>query len=151
MSEFDELLAARRVELETERDAALAQLPAAREAYEKAFRALENAQFKWNSTVERVTRASTEARTLSYALEEVLSAERGKYHAAGAELRRTKDCLANLRWTVECRNHDLGQLQRLADPPKSGPTLEVVPRPQAPAPDIGDNIVMPPGSTPRAA
>jgi hypothetical protein len=71
MSEFDELLATRRVELETERDEALAQLPAAREAYEKAFHALEIAQFKWNSTVARVARATTKARTLSFALDEV--------------------------------------------------------------------------------
>jgi hypothetical protein len=150
MDEFNEMLAARRVELEAERDEALAQLPAAREAYEKAFRALENAQAKWNSMVYRVTHATAEAGTLSYAFEGILDAERAKYHAAGAELGSAKRRLANVRWTIERRNHALGQLHRLADPPKPGSALAVVPRPR-PAPiDVDDNIVFPVAPT-RAA
>jgi len=148
MNEFDELLATRRAELEAERDAALA--PAAREAYEKAFRGLENAQAKWNSMVYRITHATAEAGTLSYAFEGILDAERAKYHAAGAELGSAKRCLADVRWTIECRNHALGQLQRLVDPPKPGSALAVVPRPRPAPVEVDDNIVFPAAPT-RAA
>jgi hypothetical protein len=143
MSEFDELLATRRAELETERDEALVQLPAAREAYETAFKALEIAQFKYNSVVFRVTRATAEARTLSHALDEILNIELAKYRVAGAELTRAKDRLAAVRWLVECRNHDLAQLQRLADPPRPALSLERVERPQPAHVEVDDIVFLP--------
>jgi hypothetical protein len=140
-TDFSELLKTKRAELIAERDAALAELPAAREAYTAAFRGLETAQAKWNFVVARVSQATESSqRVLSAALSSLLDGERASYDIAGAEWRRAKDHLANLRWTVECRNHDIEQLQRLADPPK--PLTEIVPRPK-PEPVEIDDIIFP--------
>ena len=149
MDEIAESLAARRAELEAERDSAFAALPAARLAYTAAFRGLEDAQHRWNPVVVLVDRGVGETGTLSVALADVLQAERAKYDASGAALRRAKDHVANLQWVVEARNLDLEQLDRLAHPPKPAvATYEVVKRPQPQSVDV-DTIVFPAAS--RAA
>jgi hypothetical protein len=71
-----------------------------------------------------------------------LNVERAKYRAAGLELTRAKDRLAGIRWLVECRNHDIGQLQRLTDPPSPALAIEVVKRPQPAEVEI-DDIIFP--------
>lgn len=151
-AEFD--LTAQRDALERELNEALAQLPAAREAYERAFRGREDAQARFNAFVARVNRATAfgrEHQVLSPALTNLLASERALYDAAGAAQTKAKLHLQNLQWIVECKNLDIEQIQKLVDPPRvGGPILEVVKRGAPALVDADYDVIQLPGTV-RAA
>jgi hypothetical protein len=145
--------AERRSWLEGERDLALERLPAARQEYERALRAHEDAQSTWNAFCVRLNRAfahtdqSNQVVTVTATISDIIADQRAEYHRAGAALSKAKATLADLRWTIQCRNLDLEQLGLLETPARS-PIVKTEPRLKVVDDDF-DVIIPPSGS--RAA
>ena len=142
-----ETLAASLGELRAKHASMMADLPKAVADHTAAVAACDVAQRRRNTVIGRIARVAY-SRTAP-ALELLLDAEDGRYRAAQIAMTQARQALAQLRWDLECLGADIGQTEGVLAPPQPH-LMEVVERPQA-APIEVDDIVMPPGSTPRAA
>jgi hypothetical protein len=145
----------RRAAIEVERNEALAKLPEARMAYERAVRGHEDAQAAWNAFCARVNRslrrseaslnfsshcseASIQLVDVTPVVSTLIDEKRQEYRRAGAALSKAKANLADLKWIIECRNLDLEQLDLLERPPTA--PLEPAPPRSKPVADVDDDF-----------
>ena len=133
-------------ELTAARDALLAQLPAAEQAYKAAFHVVEVAQAHWNGVVARVNKATELSNgVLSPTLGRLLESERDKYNAAGIALSKARQHLNQLKWDLSCRAADIEQLDRLMNPPPAPIRRDFVVMRSRPQVEDTDSIILPPG------
>jgi hypothetical protein len=146
-SDLTEVLAATLDELRTRHAAAAASLPKAIADHTAAVAACDAAQRRHNAVVGRLNRVAPFR--LSPAMEFILDAEQKKYRAAQIVATQARETLAQLKWELERLGSDIAQTEGVLAPPRPQ-LMEAEKRPQ-PTPIEVDDIVMPPGSTSRAA
>ena len=140
-SDFPEF-EAKRDEIAAQLEAALAELPSAREAVKVAAAEALAAGRHYNAIASRVLHAQRSADATAPALVRIVDEALALRNDADAAHTRAKSALANIEWRVSCLRDDHDQLDRLINPPPmGGPRIEVVKRAPPPGPATVDPIV----------
>ena len=149
LSEFDATLVAKRAEVATQLEAAIAELPPARKAVKVAKEAAFVAGRRFGTIQLRITRATRPVDETAPVILQLLEEARRVRNEADGRLTLAEGRLKNVKWVISCRRDDLDQLDRLIDPlPIDGRRLvfeEAVKRPPPPGPTAVDPIVFPAG------
>ena len=136
MSNSEELaiFIAKRDEVSAELDAALAALPAAREALAKLQADALTAGRRYNAIAGRVLAAQRLEGSTAPALVRLLDEARRQKDEVDGDASLARQQLANLEWKIECLRADLEQLDRVINPPPPAGRLPEVVRRVSPEP-----------------